>query len=284
MPRRLLETIISPVMNRIAFDPKEEGGIELARAILIERLKREKNWNSINTYDPGFDPYVEYLGNAHAARTKLLDLIRDVFWEFIIQGIIAPGTTIGTNLPHFHITEYGKKVLDAGEFLPHDPTGYLERFRKEVGAPDPTVESYLAESLNCFTRGSHIASVVMLGVASERAFLLLCQSLASALSDPNEKSAFEGILKINAIKPKEDWVLNKIQTLQRVSPRPFPDNVNVMLTVIFDFIRVQRNRLGHPQENPPKTSREDAYVNLRVFPGYFKMLTDIMEHLSRNTV
>jgi hypothetical protein len=271
-------------MNKIAFDPNEEGGIELARAILIERLRREPKWNSINSYDPGFDPYVEYLGNAHVARTKLLDLIGDVFWEFIIQGVIAPGTTIGTNLPSFHVTEYGKKVLAAGDFLPHDPTGYLERFRDKAGTSDPTVESYLSESLNCFTRGSYIASIVMLGVASERAFLLLCQSLAAALSDPNEKSAFEQILRRNPIKPKEDWVLNKIQSLQAGSPRPFPDNVNVMLTVIFDFIRVQRNSLGHPQENPPKTSREEAFVNLRIFPGYFKLLTQIMDYLSRNTV
>lgn len=271
-------------MNKISFDPNEEGGLELARAILIERLKRDKNWNSINSYDPGFDPYVEYVNNEQLGRTKLLDLIRDVFWEFIIQGIIAPGTNLGTNLPWFHITEYGKKVLEAEEFLPHDPTGYLQRFRDDIGAPDPTIEAYLSESLNCFTRGSYIACIVMLGVASERAFLLLCDSLLNALSDPNEKSAFDAILKINAIKPKEDWVLNKIQVIQKKRPRPLPDNVNIMLTVIFDFIRSQRNSLGHPQENPPKISREEAYVNLRIFPGYYKMLNQAMNYLSHDSV
>jgi hypothetical protein len=258
------------------------GGYELARAIMLERLRRDSSWSQLNSYDPGFDPYVEYVGNS---RTKLLVLLQDVFWEFIIQGIIAPGSNLSNpNLPWFHITEYGRKVLESGELLPHDPTSYMQRFRTDVGAPDPTVEAYLSESLNCFTRGTYIASVVMLGVASERAFLLLCSALHNALSDPNEKRTFASILQSIAIKPKEDWVLNKIQAIQRIRPRPLPDNVNIMLTVMFDFIRCQRNSLGHPQDNPPKTTREEAFVNLRMFPGYYKMLNQVTEFLSLNTV
>jgi len=148
-------------MNKISFDTNEEGGFELARTIMLERLRRDKGWNQLNSYDPGFDPYVEYVGNA---RTKLLILLHDVFWEFIIQGIIAPGIDLSNpSLPWFHVTDYGRGVLDSGELLPHDPAGYLQRFRNEIGAPDPTVEAYLSESLNCFTRGTYIASVVMLG-------------------------------------------------------------------------------------------------------------------------
>jgi hypothetical protein len=124
----------------------------------------------------------------------------------------------------------------------------------------------------------------MLGVASERAFLLLCDSFLEALSDPKEKQAFSSTLQSNAMKPKEDWVLNKIQAVQKTRPRPLPDNANIMLTMIFDFIRFQRNSLGHPQENPPKTTREEAFVNLRIFPTYYKMLNQVMDYLSRNTV
>lgn len=269
-------------MSKIPFNANEEGGYELARTIMLERLRRDNNWQQLNSYDPGFDPYVEYIGNS---RTKLLVLLQDVFWEFIIQGIIAPGSNLSNpNLPWFHITDYGRRVLESGEMLPHDPSGYLQRFRSDIGAPDPTVEAYLSESLNCFTRGTYIASVLMLGVASERALLLLCNALLSALSDPNEKSAFETILRRLAIRPKEDWVLSKILAIQSTRPRPLPDNVNIMLTVIFDFIRCQRNNLGHPQDNPPKTTREEAFVNLRMFPGYYKMLNQVIEYLSLNTV
>ncbi len=273
-------------MSKIPFDPKEEGGLELARIIVLERLRRDPVWKQINPYgDAGFDPYVEYVGDSTLGRTKLLTLIQDVFWELVIQGVLAPGLNLSNpNLPWFHLTGYGQSAVAAGELLPHDPSGYLTRFRKDIGAPDKTVEAYLSESLDCFARGSFIACVVMLGVASERAFLLLCDSLLNALLTPKERATFAAVLKSNSMKPKQDWVLDKIQAIQKVRPRPLPDNVNVMLTVIFDFIRTQRNSLGHPQEVPPRVSREEAYVNLRLFPGYYKMLNQVIDYLSRNKV
>jgi hypothetical protein len=81
-----------------------------------------------------------------------------------------------------------------------------------------------------------------------------------------------------------DWVLRKIETIQNQRHRPLPDNVNIMLTVVFDFIRRQRNDLGHPQENPPNITREEAFVNLKIFPAYFKVANQVIEYLNNNTV
>ena len=124
----------------------------------------------------------------------------------------------------------------------------------------------------------------MLGVASERAFILLCRAFDNALTNATEKADFTRILESNAIKPKEDWVMSKIQSIRSNNRRVLPDNVNIMLTLIFDFIRVQRNDIGHPQDDPPKSTREDAFVNLRLFPNYYKMLNEIIEYLSKNKV
>jgi len=272
-------------MSKISFDPSEEGGLELVRAIVLKRLREDKSWNQYDSTGSGFDNFVEFIDATGNGQRRFAFLVQDVIWEFIIQGIIAPGLNPrNPNLPWFHLTEHGKKVLDSGEFLPHDPTGYLERFRSEIARPDPTVESYLSESLNCFSRGAFIASVVMLGVASERTFLLLCDSLFQALADSTEKSTFKKTLDRRAIKPKMDWVSTKIQAIQNQSPRPLPDNVNIMLASIFDFIRCQRNDLGHPQEKTPKVTREEAYVNLRIFPKYFKMVNQVIEYLTDNKV
>ena len=111
--------------------------------IVFERLRRDPSWEQLNPYDDaGFEPYVEYVGSAHLAKTKLLTLVQDAFWELVIQGVLAPGLNLeNPNLPWFHLTEYGKKVLATGEFLPHDPTGYLQRFRTSVDSVDPTVEA-----------------------------------------------------------------------------------------------------------------------------------------------
>lgn len=272
-------------MTQITFDPREEGGMEVARAIVLERLRSDKSWTQYDRSGDGFNRFVEYVDDPVAGRHRLAFLAQEVLWEFMIQGIVAPGLDINNpNLPFFHVTEHGEKVLSAGEFVPHDPSGYLERFRSEVPNPDPTVESYLSESLNCFSRGNLIASVVMLGIASERMFLLLCESLLAALADPKEQADFRRISDSRPIKPKMDWVAKKIEAIQNKPPRPLPDNVNIMLASVFDFIRCQRNDLGHPREIPPSVTRDDAYVNLRIFPSYLKMVNHVVDYLSNNQV
>lgn len=77
-----------------------------------------------------------------------------------------------------------------------------------------------------------------------------------------------------------DWILNKTQLLRK----HLPDNVNIMLNTIFDFIRCQRNDLGHPQQTPPNVTRDDAFVNLRIFPNYYKMVNQVIDYLNKNSI
>ena len=178
-------------------------------------------------------------------------------------------------LPWFHITKHGRDVLSSTEPQPYDPTGYLARLRERVASPDATVMAYLAESLETFRKGNRIASAVMLGIAAERVFLLLCDSLAAALSTPGEKSAFAKLLDRFPMKPKLDWVHGKIQQIQKQAPFGFPDNATIMLVAIYDLMRCQRNELGHPREAPPHIERQDAFVNLQIFPRYYEIAENV---------
>ena len=272
-------------MDKIKFDPDEKGGLELARAVVLQCLKENRNCYQYNNVFSSLDNYVDFIGDLKQGRRRLTMLAQDVLWELMIQGVIAPGLDSNNpNLPFFHITEYGEKVVLEQKYVPHDPTGYLDRFRVDIGSPDPVVIIYLSESLECFARGNLIASVVMLGIAAERVFLLLCRALSESLSDQGEKAEFDRILAQKAMKPKLDWFLSKVQKLQQGLPRPLPDNVNIMLCTIYDFIRCQRNDLGHPQDSLPNVTREDAYVNLRVFPSYYEMANQVVSYLETNKV
>ena len=269
-------------MPKVPFNPSEPGGLELVRQIVFIKLRNDSRWNQLDITGAGFEPYVEFTGGSQDYR-RLAFLAQEVCWELIIQGVLAPGLDASNpNLPFFHITEYGRKVLVADQYIPHDPTGYLENLVKAVPKPDPTVVAYLSESLNCFTRGTQIAAVVMLGIAAERVFLLVCESLSEALLDQAEKSEFDKLMSMNAMKPKLDWVLQKMQTIQ--SRKGIPDNVNVMLSTIYDFIRSQRNDLGHPKDDPPNVTREETFVYLNVFPKYYKIAQDVRAFLATNKV
>jgi hypothetical protein len=112
----------------------------------------------------GFAPYADYLGQD--GRRPLMFLAQEVFWQMVVEGILAPGMdSHNLNLPWFHVTKHGREVLASSEPKPYDPTGYLARLRERMPNPDPTVIAYLAESLETFRKNNRVASTVMLGIA-----------------------------------------------------------------------------------------------------------------------
>ena len=97
------------------------------------------------------------------------ETVREIFWSFILQGILIPGlNNANPNLPFFTLTEYGRGVINNDEPVPHDPDGYLAYLKQEAPHLDPIAMFYVEEGLECFQRGTYTASVVMLGVASEK--------------------------------------------------------------------------------------------------------------------
>src|SRR5437867_10112482 len=106
------------------------------------------------------------------------------------------------NLPWYHCPVYEQAVLGRGEYVPHDRIGYLHRLEKQVPQIDRTVRAYLEESIESFLHGNLLASMVMLGVAAERVFDLLCDALESALADPAEHRDFSKLLPLLSVRKK----------------------------------------------------------------------------------
>ena len=268
----------------IEFDSSNPN-IETVRRIIMERLRREPDWHNFEEDYRNFEPYVELIGNAYTGKNIFICLSNDVLWQLVYEGILALGHD-HCNLGHpwFHHTEYGKKVIESETPPPNDPTGYLESLSSRVESVDPTVQAYLMESLTSFRTGNLIASSILLGVASERVFLLLCDSMKDALSDDNEERRFERILRKFPMKPKLDWMHGKIQSIQAQRPEGLPENTTLMITTIYELLRKQRNEHGHPREKPPSLRREDMYINLQVFPRYYETAEAFRAFLSSNSI
>lgn len=256
--------------------------LEAVRQIIFARLRSEPDWKQLEGDGSGFAKYVEYKGSEWESRNALIFAAHEVFWQLVVEGVLSPGmNSSNLNLPWFHVTRYGRDVLKAGPINPHDPTGYIRRLWEKVKQPDQTVLAYLSESLNSFRHGDRVASTVMLGIAAERVFLLLCESLAAALASPAEQKAFGKILASFPMNPKLQWVHQKMQSVKAAG---FPENANIMVTAIYDLVRSQRNDLGHPREKPPAVSQEDAFVNLQVFPRYYQTAEEVRAFLAVNQV
>jgi len=269
-------------MGKIVYDCSQPDLVLLRQAV-FDRLREDRDWRLVEHEIRHFEPYIELKSPDYQG--LLFFHINEVVWRLLAEGVLSPGfNPANPDLPWFHLTDFGNMVINSSEPNPYDSLGYIKHIRSQIPNPDNTVLAYLAESLSTYRHGHTVASTMMAGIAAERVFLLLCSSMCAAIESAKEKSDFEKILMRFPIKPKFDWMRLRIESLQAAKPTGFPENVSIMITAIYDLLRGQRNDLGHPRETPPMLSREDAFVNLQIFPRYYQTAETIRSFLAANKV
>jgi hypothetical protein len=274
-------------MTKPKFDAANPS-LPLVRQIFLQRLAKQPDWEIFSDDNARSFADLVDLDPPHPYDTDIFSrCVLEVFWQLVNEGILVPGKNLGgmLGLPFFHRTPYGQSVLAAGDYVPHDKTGYLSRLHTRVTPVDDTVLTYLEESLETFARGNMLASTVMLGVASERVFLLVCESLLPALADPKEHDEFAKLIPLLSVKKKLDWIHNKLLQTEGGKRRAgYPDSASVMIVAIYNLIRSQRNDFGHPRETPPRPNREDAQAYLQIFPTYYATAESLRTFLKSNKV
>lgn len=209
--------------------------------------------------------------------------VRKILWEFILQEILMIGyNEFNPNLPHISITEYGKQVLESGELLPYDPDGYLKRLKTEIPNLDSTIEDYMFESLHAFQRGLMLSCAVMIGGASEQAFLLFLETFTNALTNPIEKSHFLKLQESIKTKKKFDETKNKLMSIRTTLPKELSNELEFQFDGIFNLIRLARNDAGHPSGR--KIERDMAYAYLLSFRIYCKKMYELIDYFANHTI
>ena len=205
--------------------------------------------------------------------------VRILLWEFIMQGILVPGMDRpNPNLPWFSLTPYGSQCFkEGGEALPYDPDGYLKSLREEIANIDGDVLTYISESLQCFRRGLMLASTVMLGVAAERAALLMFDAFIEAHPDSRRDELHRKITKQRMFKTMYENFRKSFDALPKgYIPAEMSDDIEVQLDAVQSWIRSCRNDDGHPTGRT--VSRDQAFANLQLFRPYCRRLFELQAH------
>ena len=206
--------------------------------------------------------------------------LREILWALIVQGVLIPGIDASNaSWPFLRVTEYGADVLREGRAIPHDPDGYLRELRERVPTLDLLVGMYVTESLQCFLRGTYIASAVMLGVGSEAAMLKLIDATTEAIEDERRRKQLQSGI----------FIAKKFDALKKILPL-FRDrlgdalerDLDVMLDGCFTLIRNCRNEAGHPTGR--QIGRDECFANLQLFKAYCKRVYDLVAWLKENRI
>jgi len=206
--------------------------------------------------------------------------VRELFWSFIIQGIIMPGLNVlNPNLPFFSLTEYGSQVVNSDDPVPHDPDNYLKHLEKLAPNLDPIAISYIEEGLECFQRGSYRASAVMLGVSCEKLTLDLANTVQKALSG-TEATKLQNVIQHGGIAEIYKETMKRLTPRFYTLPRELIDGLEAHLDGVFAIIRTHRNKAGHP--TGMMIDRITALGLFSSFPFYCKRASDLITYINDN--
>ena len=216
-----------------------------------------------------------------------LRTVEQIIHEFYIEGILVPGVKPKANMtgqggtlifPHYHLTEYGEKVVGTTEYQPYDPDGYLARIKTDISEIDDVMIRYLEECLSCFRRNLLLAAAVMLGCAVEKAILLFVQAYGGSISNAGEKRKYENETESFIISRKWKALWKRLEPDAAVLPDQLGEDIGTIVERIFDIIRTTRNDAGHPTGR--MIEKETVHANLLLFPIFSKRVYGLIRHFS----
>jgi hypothetical protein len=199
------------------------------------------------------------------------ELIAQVLWSLVGKGLVY--IDIEQSAPEnwsWRLTNAGVVSAKDEQFNPDDPERYLLRLRSNIPDIGNLVSMYTGEAVRCYTHECYFASAVMLGVASEAAFLEMAQASVDWLGTAGQK--LQAILD----NPRQSYVDKFREFRKRIEPRKpelpteLADGMSLTFDSVLDLLRVSRNEAGHPTGK--SILREDQYISLQMFGRYIQKL------------
>ena len=152
-----------------------------------------------------------------------------------------------------------------------DSPEYIRRLQEKVPGASDTVLTYTTEALRSYLNRCYLASAVMLGVASEAAFLEMAEAFGRWLS-PTEGTPFLTLLNKPRASFEEKFraYRNRLEPRKADLPRELSDSIALTHLAILDLLRIYRNDAGHPKGRV--IERADAKINLEMFARYLERM------------
>lgn len=208
---------------------------------------------------------------------KDIQYIYEQFHLLLNQGVISPGAVggYGSDLPNFHVTDYGMKCLEQREILPYDMDGYLLSL-KNIADITEWVEFYIKEALQCYNANCMEAAVIMLGLANEKIIDDLNEALLVFL-DRNYQNEYEQMATmlssaITASAKYNCYITHFNAVKNHIGDQDFKDMLPLMDRVAIqsfaNFTRITRNELSHPSD--AKMERMEVLMIFISFVKYCK--------------
>lgn len=174
--------------------------------------------------------------------------------------------------------------LAPGQVLPFEIERFPDTVRERVPDCDPVIVRFVEEAISCYRADALIGTAFMLGAASERAINLLIHSYVDAITDPGNREKLAGRINGRMISKKfEEFQKSYAGCKGKPTEPVLSQDLDVVVGTIFQFCRITRNEIGHPQI-VPDLDKGVILANLGNFVNYIGRIYGLMKHFQTNGV
>ena len=205
-------------------------------------------------------------------------------WSLVSRGLAVIDYQ-NENVVNWYIdlTPKGRAAALDEEVNPDNPSKYIEKLNSSVPMANATVMQYAKDALESYNNRCYLASAVMLGVASEAAFIEMARSFGNWLPESDEKKKFISIIE----NERQNYLTKFLEFRKRIEthkselPPDLSDGMALTFDSIVDLLRIYRNDAGHPTGK--QISRDDAFNNLQMFQRYLHKLYAFKAYFDQKT-
>lgn len=171
-----------------------------------------------------------------------------------------------------------------GQALPFEIDRFPETIRTRVPNCDPVIVRFVDEAIRCYRAEAFLGCAFMVGAASERAIGLLIQTFGDAISDESNRNKFFTKINNRMISRKyEEFYASYKGCKSRPSDAVLSQDLDVIIGQTFQFCRITRNEVGHPQI-VPDLDQGVLLANLGHLVTYLERIYLLIDHFKRTPV
>lgn len=211
-------------------------------------------------------------------------LLFEVIQEFLATGILIPAADKNNvGWPWLSVTTRGMEMLrDSGPKV-YDYDSYLADLRSRVDEIDEMVERFVSESLRSYQMHCYLASMTMLGCASERLIRLLIDAFAASIDGERNADKFRSRVNGRDISVAFDAFKKSFDSNRRqVRDQELVRDFDARVEGTFQFIRLVRNSIVHGSD--PSIPDALVYGSLQQFSLYAETIFALKRYFKANTI
>jgi hypothetical protein len=174
--------------------------------------------------------------------------------------------------------------LVPGQELPFEIERFPEAIRERAADCEPVIIAFVEEAIRSFKAEAYLGTAFMLGAASERAVNTLIEVYADSMQNPKNKEKFLSRINGRMISRKyEEFERSYAGCQNKPTDAVLSQDLDVIIGNIFQFARITRNEIGHP-EIVPDLDKGVLLANLGNFVNYIGRIYGLMKHFRDNGV